>query len=84
MYFCIVKQKQKITTKNKNLWKKKELTKNVRITFRAETTISGKTLEEIASKFEGIRIPNVTIIEVVHVMDDETYEDLNDHWNEVF
>jgi len=62
----------------------KELTKNVRITFRAETTISGKTLEEIASEFLDIRIPNGTIIEVVHVMDDETYEDLNDQWNEVF
>ena len=58
--------------------------KNVRVTFRVETELSGKSLAEIKSKFESLEIDfplGIHFVELVSVENSETYDDLLPDWN---
>ena len=64
----------------------------VRITFRSELYIEGKSLEEVVSKFE--RMPlfsadaleegSAEFIELVSIDDEKTGEDLMEKYNEIY
>lgn len=52
------------------------------VTFRVGTTISGKSIAEIKSKFEAMNIPaELEYIELISVEDAETRDDLMEVWD---
>ena len=64
----------------------------VRITFRSEIYFEGENLEDIASQFEALQIYNedavnmngLSFCEIVSVEDEETGEDIESEFNEVY
>lgn len=57
---------------------------SVRITFRVETIIDGRNLNEIKSKFEDMDLPlDIDFVELVSVEDYETRNDLKNEWDEL-